>query len=49
MACKAMHRLSGYSFHVIDRGKQGATIFHDAADYTTWPDLLERCRWPMTQ
>lgn len=44
MARKPRLDFPGAFFHVIVRGNQRATIFHDAADYTAYLDRLERYR-----
>ena len=44
MARKPRIDFPGAFFHVIVRGNQRATIFHDEADYTTYLNRLERYR-----
>jgi len=38
MACKPRLDFPGAFFHVIARGNQRATIFHDEADYHPCPE-----------
>ncbi|MCC6140614.1 MAG: transposase [Nitrospira sp.] len=44
MARKPRLDFPGAFYHVIVRGNQRATIFHDAADYTAYLERLERYR-----
>ena len=44
MARKPRIDFPGAFFHVIVRGNQRATVFHDAADYAAYLDRLERYR-----
>lgn len=44
MARKPRLNFPGAFFHIIVRGNQRATIFHDEADYTAYLDRLERYR-----